>query len=128
MMWAYNQDEQPPAPFIEIQLRHPEEPTRVARLSAKIDTGADISALPAATIAQLGLPVTSKLMVAGYDGVPTAITTYGVILVVEQIRFKIQEIIAISEPHALLGRDVLNYFYLQLNGPDLNLMISAKPF
>ncbi len=127
-MWAYNQTEQPPAPFLDIQLRHPDDPVQITRLSAKIDTGADISALPAIVIEQLGLPVTSKLMVAGYDGVPTAITTYGVILTVEQIRFKVHEIIAISETHALLGRDVLNHFYLQLNGPDLNLIVRAKPF
>ena len=36
------------------------------------------------------------------------------------------EVIVITEPHALLGRDVLNYFYTRLNGPDLTFDLSLS--
>lgn len=127
-MWAYDQQEEPPAPYLDIVIRHPEDAAKTLRLRAKIDTGADISAIPAIVTAQLALPITSKLLVEGYDGIPTSVATYAAIITVETIRFKVQEVITISEPHALLGRDVLNHFYLQLNGPALNLKLSQIPF
>jgi len=36
------------------------------------------------------------------------------------------EVIVIAEPYALLGRDVLNYFYARLNGPDLTFDLSLS--
>ena len=59
---------EPPAPFLDLVLRHPEKSTMNAPITAKVDTGADLSALPASVIAQLDLPMTGKLLVQGYDG------------------------------------------------------------
>jgi hypothetical protein len=75
----------------------------------------------------LGLPTTSKIVIEGYDGIPSTVFTYGVVIEVEQARFRSQEVIAIAETYGLLGRDVLNYFYLHLNGPELTLNLSLKP-
>lgn len=127
-MWAYNQEEQPPAPCLTVTLRHPEDLTRTINLQAKIDTGADISAIPINLIAQLGLPIMSKLVVEGYNGIPATVSTYSAHILIGAARFRLQEVIAISEPHALLGRDILNHFYVHLNGPELNFDLSLKPF
>lgn len=126
-MWSYNQEVQPPAPFLDLVVHHPEETAQAIRIQAKIDTGADISAVPAVLITQLGLPTTSKIVIEGYDGIPATVFTYGVVIEVEQAHFRSQEVIAISEQYILLGRDVLNHFYLHLNGPELTFNLSLMP-
>jgi predicted aspartyl protease len=126
-MWRYNEQVEPPAPFLTVTIHHPEA-NQAIPIEAKIDTGTDISAIPLSIIQELGLPVTSKLLVEGYDGVASTVSTYGAILQIEQARFRSQEFIAIAEPHALLGREILNHYYLLLNGPKLNFDLRLKPF
>ena len=74
------------------------------------------------------MPVTSELLVEGYDGVASVVSTNGAVLQIAKTRFRSQEFIAITEPHVLLGRDILNHYYLLLNGPKLNLDRRLKPF
>jgi predicted aspartyl protease len=126
-MWNYNQEEQPPAPFLDVVVYHPEDTTHAVRIQAKIDTGADISAIPATLVAQLGLPIASKMVVEDYNGVSTTVSTYSVLIEVTQSRFRSREIISIPEAYVLLGRDVLNHFYIHLNGPELTFDLSETP-
>ena len=126
-MRDYERDVVSPAPFLDLTIRHPDDSGQMAGLKAKIDTGADVSAIPATLVTQLGLPMVSKLMIEGYDGVPTSVATYSVKFEIDESLFKSQEIIAIPEIYALLGRDILNYFYLKLNGPELTFEINRKP-
>jgi len=118
----------PPAPFLEIIVRHPGEPTLAVNILAKIDTAADVSAIPAMLVNQLGLPITRKLLVEGYEGVPALVITYGVVFEVAQARFKGLRVVAFPDDYVLLGRDILNYFYVQLNGPKLTFNLSLTPF
>lgn len=127
-MWSYNQEIDPPAPFLELIVRHPEEPTLAINILAKIDTAADISAIPASLVNQLRLPPTRKLLVEGHEGVPAFVVTYGAIFEVAQARFKGLRVVAFPDDYVLLGRDILNYLYVQLNGPDLTFKVSLKPF
>ncbi len=127
-MWNYNQDEHPPAPFLDVVILHLENSAQSLPILAKIDTGADVSALPTTVITQLGLPVMSKMVVEGYNGVPATVSTYGAALEIRQARFRSQGFISTHEPFALLGRDILNYFYVLLNGPNLNLEMQLQPF
>jgi hypothetical protein len=126
-MWTYNQEIDPPAPFIEIAIHHPENLEQVARLQAKIDTGADISAIPAPLVSQLRLSVASKIMIEGYNGVAATMPSYNVLVEVAGIRFKNCEVIDFPDPYVLLGRDILNHFYVQLNGPELTFSLSLTP-
>lgn len=68
-MWNYEQNIHPPAPLIDVVVYHPEDLARTARIRAKIDTAADISAIPTTLADQLRLPVAKRLMVKGYDDV-----------------------------------------------------------
>jgi hypothetical protein len=127
-MWSYDRGVDPPAPFLDIIVRHPDELGLTVNILAKIDTAADVSAIPAPLVDQLGLPMTRKLLVEGYDGVPAQVLTYGAVFEVAQARFKGLRVIAYPEGYVLLGRDILNYFYIQLNGPDLTFDLSLTPF
>jgi hypothetical protein len=127
-MWSYNQEVDPPAPILDIIVRHPDEPTLTVSILAKIDTAADVSAIPITLVNQIQLPMTRRLLVEGYDGVPTRILTYGAVFEVGQARFKGLRVVAFPDDYVLLGRDILNHFYIQLNGPDLTFDLSLTPF
>jgi hypothetical protein len=127
-MWAYNREVEPPAPFVEIAIHHPTNLEQSIRIQAKIDTGADVSAIPTSLIPQLQLPVASNLLIEGYDGVSVRVLSYSVLLEIADHRFENWEVIAFPDDYVLLGRDILNYFYVQLNGPDFTFKVSLRPF
>jgi hypothetical protein len=124
-MIPYNRDIEPPAPFLDVAVEHPTTGQRLA-LPAKLDPGADISAIPATAVEQLRLLPVRSIPIEGYDSKPVHAPTYAVALDVEHARFRM-EVIAISESYVLLGPDVLNYFYARLNGPDLTFDLGLSP-
>jgi predicted aspartyl protease len=95
-------------------------------LRAKLDTGADLSCIPTALANQLGLLPAREIQVEGYEGKQTSAVTYTIFLEVADARFRYLEVIAIPEEYALLGRDVLNRFYVHLQGPDLTFRMSVS--
>ena len=118
----YNRLISPPAPFIQIQVAHPDHPLHLQPIVAKIDSGADVTALPLSIIQHLNLPIMDVLDVSGYDDRVSTIQTYFAIIELAKVRGRIQ-VIAISEEYALLGRDVLNHLRVLLDGPALALEI-----
>jgi hypothetical protein len=126
-MWAYDQSVQPPAPFLDVLVRHPRSPERFRRIPAKLDTGADISAIPNAVADEPELLAARVILAEAYDGSQVSVRSYFVVLEVAQAHFHHLEVILIPEDYALLGRDVLNYFYAQLNGPDLTFDLQLSP-
>ena len=126
-MWPYNQQLEPPAPFLDVVIRHPHSPDQMHRVTAKVDTGADLSAIPQAVATELGLLPAQTIVAESFDGVRTRIETYAVIMEVAQARFRYIEVILIPDDHALIGRDILNHFYAHLNGPDLTFDLSLSP-
>ena len=125
-MWPYARDVDPPAPFLQVLIHPPERPDVAQSIRAKLDTGADVSALPASLMEELGLHPESQLFIQGYDLQLVTLHTYHVALVVAQVRFRRLEIITFPEEYMLLGRDVLNHFYARLNGPELTFDLSLS--
>lgn len=126
-MWAYDRSVYPPAPFVDIHVSPPLSPALGQPLRAKLDTAADLSCIPADLIDQLGLLPARTIPAEGYDGVQAVVNTYTVTLELAAARFRHLEVVSIPEEYALLGRDVLNCFYVQLNGPDLTFHMSTSP-
>ncbi len=126
-MWSYNQQIDPPAPFLDIVIRHPHEPEQLRRVPAKLDTGADLSAIPQAVADELGLLPVQTITAESFDGTRTLLDTYAVILEIAQARFRYIEVILVPDDYALLGRDVLNYFYARLDGPVLTFDLRLSP-
>ena len=125
-MWPYNQNIDPPAPFLPVVVLHPitgESHTLVA----KLDTAADISAIPETLRNNLNLNQAQTIPVEGYDGVRTSLPTYIITLELAGAQARHLEVIAIPEDHMLIGRDVLNHFYAKLNGPELTFDLSLAP-
>lgn len=125
-MWPYNQGVHPPAPFLDVSVSHPITGQSLA-VSAKLDTAADITTIPETVRDALGLAEARTLPIEGYDGITTTLRTYVISLELPQARARQLEVIAIPESHILLGRDVLNQFYVKLNGPELTFDMSLSP-
>jgi hypothetical protein len=126
-MRDYDRDVDPPAPFVDIYVCSPLSPALGQPLRAKLDTAADISCIPADLVELLHLLPARTIPVEGYDGIRTMVYTYTVTVEVTNARFRHLEVVTTPEKYALLGRDVLNYFYVQLNGPDLTFHMSISP-
>ena len=60
------------------------------------------------------------MSVESWDGAPTLVTTYIVILGIADTRLDSIEVVAAPMSYAILGRDVLNHFIFTLNGKDLS--------
>jgi hypothetical protein len=112
----YNTSIKPPAPFVPVHVSNLADIDGVS-VSAKIDTGADISAIPAALIDRLNLTPAGEIVVEGYNGVQSTIYCYDVILRVDQLQMVGLSTIAFAEDYVLLGRDVLNLMRVLLDGP-----------
>ncbi len=126
-MWPYDHDIEPPAPFLQVLVHPPAHPDVARSIRAKLDTGADVSAILASLVKELHLRPESRLLIEGYDLRLITLNTYYVALVVAQARFRRLEVIAFPEKYILLGRDVLNHFYARLDGPELVFDLSPVP-
>jgi hypothetical protein len=127
VMWVYDRSVCPPAPFVDIHVFPPLSSAWGQPLRAKLDTAADISCIPADLVEQLDLLPARIVPVEGYDGIQTMVYTYIVAVEVTNARFRHLEVVTTPEKYALLGRDVLNNFYVQLNGPDLTFHMNTSP-
>jgi hypothetical protein len=123
--YRYNQQVDPPAPFVYVALQKPTGDEAISDLPAQVDTAADRTVVPLRLIEELGLVPLDSMLVLGFGGILTDVPTYlvrlslrgedGVVLKVFGSR---------DEPHVLLGRDILNRYRCVLNGPELVLEIS----
>jgi predicted aspartyl protease len=126
-MWPYDQSVHPPAPFLDIVLHHPANPQVIQSFLAKVDTGADISAIPLSIVDEFNLSRASTIPVEGYDGQLSTVPTYAIGLYIADTYLGRLEVISIPKTYVLLSRDVLNRFYIRLNGPDLTFHMGTSP-
>jgi hypothetical protein len=126
-MWTYDHSIEPPAPSLEILVRHVSAKDKFLTNPGRLDTGADVSAIPQFVADSLELYPVRSIVTEGYDGTQATVNTYLVTIELAQARFSELETILIPESYVLLGRNILNYFYINLNGPELNFSLSLTP-
>jgi hypothetical protein len=115
---------QPPAPFVNVTLRHPTGTPEHRDVPAQIDSGADRSVFPEDLIRLMGLPQVGQLTIGGLGGLQHTMPLFAVLLGVHDLPAEPLEVIGSrGEPWILLGRDVLNAHRLLLDGPQLALEI-----
>lgn len=109
----------PEAPIIDIEVAFPFVLGSTAQsCPALVDTGADITVLPASIIQELGLLEVDELEVQGYDQVEPSLTlAYSAVITVPVLGNVTLKVVGHDNAYALLGRDVLNNLVLLLDGP-----------
>jgi predicted aspartyl protease len=92
----------------------PRDPRGVA-LVGIVDTGADMTLIPEALARTLGLPIVSRLRVAGVTGVAQSADVVAATIELATTTM-LSEVVAFGA-ETIVGRDLLNRFVLTLNGP-----------
>jgi hypothetical protein len=110
----------PPAPVARVTVRQPADGALVSNVPLLIDTGADVSLLPAAPIHSLvvGHESESQFELEGFDGTRSFAPAVRLELHLLGKVFRGQFLV-IEQDFGVLGRNVLNALSLQLDGPAL---------
>ena len=126
--YNYNRQISPPAPFVYVTVSRPDELSiAVADVPAQLDTGADVSVIPNRLVDQLQLVQLDQAPIAGFGGQVRLVPTYLVGLALRPFESVAVRVIADrDEPFVLLGRDVMNRYHVELDGPRLVVELRAN--
>ena len=115
---------QPPAPLARLTVRNPADNTRQVTTDALVDTGSDITCLPKALIRAVGGEPASTYSVFGIDKVFIGFAnSYFLEFEIASTK-KLAEVAAVGD-EPILGRNLINEFILQLDGPARKLSITS---
>jgi len=126
-MIAYDKLFDPPALVLSVTVTGAVNSRPRARLQAIIDTGADVTAVPAYLERKLYLYAVDRLQIEDVRGIATRVNTYDVRLALVGQTPKTIEVVFTSLEFVVLGRDWLEDYYLLLNGPEQNFLLSSMP-
>ncbi len=117
--YNYNRQLEPPAPCAYVSIARPDNAAIVvANLPAQLDTGADITVVPAEIVERLQLVQLDQVAVGGFGGHVMLAATYLVRLSLHSFDAITIPVLADRDENAiLLGRDALNRYRLLLDGP-----------
>ena len=123
MKFSYNADFSHLAPFMPIRLINITTAERQLELSAQLDTGADMSAIPQSVVADLSLRAKDRITVADFEKRQLVVEVYTARIELPNGRGGMIDVIGAADDYVLLGRDVLNQLRLLLDGPAQSLEI-----
>lgn len=123
LSYPYDTSYDPPAPVVPVRISAPGSPDRGVALPALVDSGADVTVIPAAVAEAIGLPPIGQLRVAGVAGVVHGAVVYAAEVEINGVR-RPAEVIGLGD-QTLLGRNLLNQWVLVLDGPGLRLEMTG---
>ncbi len=118
-MPAYDTGFIPPAPVADVTVVHPVTGLSSGILRGKLDSGADVTVIPAHVVTSLHIAPKGHTWTRGYDGTYARRAVYYVRMTVEGFALAIVRCIATDRTNVLLGRNVLNRFLITLDGKNL---------
>ena len=127
-MITYNDDFEPPAPVLPITVAGVVRSRPRIDTIALIDTGSDITAIPSELAEELQLYPFSRVQIEDVSAKKIPVLTYAVRITIANLPMQEVEVILTRLPFAVLGRDLLNEFYLQFEGPERQFQISTTSF
>lgn len=110
----------PPAPLAQVVLRNPQNVERLAAASMLLDSGADVTLIPAETAGHLNLSAeaNARYELMGFDGSRTVATAVQLEMIFLNKIFR-GRFLLIDQAWGIIGRDILNLVSLSLDGPNL---------
>src|SRR2546423_13693341 len=121
-MASYDSDlSDPPAALARVILRVVQTRKIITDVPMLIDSGSDLTLIPEASIAELGVNLGSnkRVELQGFDGRVTLARSVELDLVFLGVTFR-GRLAVVDSPVGVLGRNVLNRFAIFLDGPNLN--------
>jgi hypothetical protein len=117
-MTKYDSRFDPPAPVALCSCRNPTTNQIIANVPLLVDTGADVTLLPRESVQQVGIEAlpNEKYELAGFDGQPSSAPIVFLDVVFENRAYR-GKYVVIDDEIGILGRDVLNFAVLRLDGP-----------
>jgi len=116
MKRPYSTDFHHPAPMVSLTAMAPLS-TQSRQIEGKLDTGADICALPEHIVTDLDLPPERTVRAAGFSGALAEMVVFRVDLDLGGVRFPRVEALITRRPYAIIGRNILRKWILTLDGP-----------
>ncbi len=126
-MISYNTNFDPPAVVLSISASGVVHSRPRIELSALIDTGADITAVPKSIAERLKLYPIGRLQLEDANAVKTPVFSYDVSLAMPGEAAKKMEVILTPYSFVILGRDWLQDYYVFLDGPGQQFQLSSDP-
>ena len=109
-----NDDEFPPSPNLSLVIRSIKGHSHSVK--GLIDTGADRTIIPDSAVMQLGLEPTGKIPIRGVNNIESELDTYFVSIEIVGTEFKGLIVAGYDEDEALIGRDLINLWRLEMDG------------
>ena len=124
MIIPYDSGYVPSAPRLDIRVGVPDESFMEPPLKALVDTGADVTIVPARFIEPLGLQIDNRKALRSPWGERRLVNIYLLDVGVGDLRLPLIEIVADDRGNeVILGRNVLNRLVIVLDGPKQTLQI-----
>ncbi len=124
-MIEYDRRFDPPAPVVQVTVRHIVQQRRRITAAALLDTGSDVTAIPVSLVQRLQVIPFSRLQLEDVSGKTKTVQTYAVHLTIGELTLPRLEVIQTGLDQVIVGRDVLNHLYVSLSGPELAFSLSA---
>ena len=113
----YNVSQSPAQPIMEITLISPESGRAASALEAVIDSGADASLVPVHILQPLAPPLSETRRVRSLWGEKREFKSFIIEVRIGAMILPGVEVLGYSGDEIILGRDILNKLWLELDGP-----------
>ena len=124
--FAYDSAQYPPQPVAEIAITAPQSSIATPRLRATIDTGADVTLIPLKTLRPLAAPLGDSRRVRSLWGDCQEVNTFIVDVHIGNLVLPAIEVLGYAGDEIILGRDILNKLWLELDGPAQTVEVADK--
>lgn len=125
-MIAYDAQFDPPAIVLPVTIAGVVHRGPRIELSALIDTGADVTAVPESLVERLKLYPVGRLQLEDANAVKTPVFTYEANMAMVGEPAKKMEVVVTPYPFVIVGRDWLSDYYVLLDGPGQQFQISKN--